>query len=359
MHAVAMERSLLRCKFVTGVPLVELGALPPHHLERALSLMRDPDWHEHITDPYPPLATILYYFSVIGKSHKGLQIVETALAGLDSEDNRQAETSAALLGCKALLLIRLEDWLASTDCLEKAMALAKSQVLRYDLRLILATVTSKEGKVHEAVEIMTDCVADASASLGFDHPWVTNTVILLEHVLVGEKSPTFDSVGKRLRLLEPYTAYAEETAPHSETSRYILLGLGSAYKETGAIDRALPLLKAILYGPQSHELATALCDLAWVMTKANDGPEAIEACVYAAGILGPEDGKEYWHLCSGLRDGYTIMKDWEEATKWGRKAVEASAAAWDVESGVCDDDRTELERIIQLEVEDMANKSHT
>ncbi|KAK3302619.1 uncharacterized protein B0T15DRAFT_543446 [Chaetomium strumarium] len=394
-HVAAMEKSLSRCQFASGVPLVEPEALTPSHFERALRLVRDPDWYKKMTDARSPLSTIVYLLSIDEKAQTGLQIVEVALASLNCEDNRQAQASAALMESKALLLREQENFAASRACLLKAMGLARSQLLQYDLQLALAVVLAEEDKIPDAERILEACILDARrVGLAFDHPWVIFAIVQLEWFLSKSTSP--HAIGKRVRLLEPYRAYAEETASHSAASRLILSGLGAAYTEMDAMDKALPVLEAGLvaelasgaadvgqlsnlyydlfraylkldkisqavdfcekwfearatqYGARSKKAAQALNDLCWTRLQAHDGPSAIEAGIRAAEMLGPDDGREYWDLTWRLRDAYTSVKKWEEATIWGRRAEEASAAVFGTESAECKDEKRSLEKVLQL-----------
>ena len=403
-HVMAMEKTLLRCKFATGVALVELGALTPPNFERAIRLVRDPEWYKEITDARPPLSTMIYIFSIDEKVETGLQIVEAALTSVDREGFRETQTLASLLEAKAILLLRQKKFPASRACCFKALALPnKSRLLQYDLQLTLAAVMGSEDKVPHASRMLDTCILEArKAGLAFNHPWILAAIVQLEWILSKSKSATFDAAGRRVRLLEPYRTYAEETASRSAASRGILSSLGNAYRDMKAHDKALVVLEAVLaaelasataslsrlvdvyydlhraylglgktpealsfcekwseaqearFGAKSKKTGYALSDLCLMSHNAHDATKALEAGMRAADILGPEDGVEYLYLSWALRDVYIREKKWGEATTWARRAVEVCAIECGAESALCKEDKETLEKIAQLETEDMA-----
>jgi tetratricopeptide (TPR) repeat protein len=389
MHALAMENRLLRCKFISGVPMVDLGTFTSTQRQRALLLVRDPDWYTELNNTLQPLAALTYLFAVFGKTQTGLRIIDAALARSGQGNGiKDTQVSVALLQSKAAILYHQESFEAARNCLRSATNLARSHgLLQHDLRevnILNALITRKEGNPRLAIEMLTRFVQDCQRSgLGPYHPSTFSAVVELDIILETEGengNTTFNVAKERIRLLEPYRADAVEKAFHDAKARTILASLGTAYRQANAMSDAMTVLKAglaaelangvdntqnldYLYydlsrtcfeidrlqavgfcekwlqvrharnGANSKRTAEALSDLCYMRQNTRpDDPRALQVGLQAAEILGPDDGKEYWRLCQRLCDIYSGAKNWEETAIWGLRAVESSASEFGTRS---------------------------
>jgi hypothetical protein len=388
IHALAIEDRLLRCKFISGVPMVDLGTLTSAQRERALLLVRDPDWYMELNNTQQPLTAVTYLFSVFEKTQTGLQIVDAAPArngqGNGIEDTQVYVT---LLLSKATILYRQQSFGAARSCLRSATNLARPYSLQHDLRkveLLNAMITNREGNPRLAIQMLTRLVQDCKDSgLGPYHPSTFSAVVELDGILETERNngnTTVNAVNERIRLLEPYMAGAEEKAFRNTDMGWLACGLGQAYRQANAMTDSMMVLKAGLaaevakgadntsaledfyyelsrtcteidppqavefcekwlqvrmarYGTNSKRTAEALSDLCLARHDARkDDPRVLQVGLQAAQILGPDDGKEYWFICQRLRYIYATARNWEEAAIWGRRAVESCASEFGTQS---------------------------
>ncbi|KAE9380871.1 HET-domain-containing protein, partial [Stipitochalara longipes BDJ] len=239
IHALAMENRLLRCKFVSGVPMVDLGTFTPTQRQRALLLVRDPGWYKELNNTLQPLAAISYLFSVFEKTQTGLNVVDAALARSEQGNGvKNTQVYVALLHFKATIFLHQGSFEPARSCLRRAADLARPHGLQDDLReveLLQALITRKEGNPRLAMQMLTRLVQDCkSAGLGLYHPSRISAVISLDHVmeiLTGGKyeNIALDIANERVRLLEPYRPEIEKRALHDSTARWMLSSLGQAY----------------------------------------------------------------------------------------------------------------------------------
>jgi tetratricopeptide (TPR) repeat protein len=388
LHALAMENKLLRCKFISGVPMVDFGTFTSTQRQRALLLVRDPDWYVELNDTRQPLAAITYLFAVSGKSQTSLQTIDAALARSDQGNGiKDTQIYVALLEYKATILYQEESFAAAKSCLRSATNLARLRGVQHDLGeviLLTALIARKEGDPRLAIQMLTRFIQHSQRSgVGRYHPSILSAVIELDIILETEANKdntTFDAVNERIRLLEPYKADAEEKVFHDTAVRDVLISLGTAYQKANALSDATRVLKICLaaelaeaadntvnlddlycqlsrscfktdrlqaveycekwlqvrmarYGTNSKRTAEALSDLCRILQDARpDDPRALQIGLQAAEILVPEDGKEYWRLCQRLCDIYARAKNWEEAIIWGRRAVESTASEFGTQS---------------------------
>ena len=395
IHALAMENRLLRCKFTSGVPMVDLGTFTSTQRQRALILLRDAEWYMELNNTIQPLVAIAYLFSVFEKTQTGLQIIDAALSKSGQGNGiKDTLTCMTLLLSKALILYYQENFEAARSCLRRASSgfgsatnLARLHDLQYNLRevnVLNALITNKEGNSRLAIQMLTRHVQDCRRSgLGLYHPSIFQAVIDLDSILAkeGDKdNNTFDAARERVRLLEPYRADAEEKALHDTKARMILASLGGAYRQANAMSDAATVLKVGLaaelaneqenkrgldhfyyelgrmylksdplqaiefwekwlevriarFGANSKRTAEALSDFCRVLHDCRpDDPRALQVGLQAAEIIEPNDGNEYWRLCQRLCDIYKGAKNWGEAVIWGQRAIESSAAVFGTQS---------------------------
>jgi hypothetical protein len=388
IHALVIEDRLLRCKFISGVPVVDLGTFTSTQRERALLLVRDPDWYMELNNTQQPLTAVTYLFSVSGKTQTGLQILDAALArngqGNGIEDTQVYVT---LLLSKATILLHQQSFEAARSCLRSAVNLARPHGLQYDLReveLLNALITRKEGNPRWAIQMLTRLIQNCKDSgFGPYHPSTFSAVVELDTLLETEgnnANTTFNATNERIRLLEPYRASAEEKAFANSDMGWLACGLGRAYRYANAMSDSMMVLKAGLaaevakgadntsalddfyyelsktcaeidppqavefcekwlqvrvarYGTNSKRTAEALNDLCLARHDARKGdPRALQVGLQAAQILGPDDGKEYRMVCQRLRYIYATARNWEEAAIWGRRAVESCTSEFGTQS---------------------------
>jgi tetratricopeptide (TPR) repeat protein len=380
VHALAMEKKLLRCKFISGVPMVDLGKFTSAQRQRALSLVRDQDWYMELNYTDQPLAAVTYLFSVLEKHQTGIQIIDAALARSDPGNGIiDTQVYIALMESKATVLYHQKSYEAARSCVRNATNVARLHGFQHDLNgiiLLNALITCREGAPRLAIQMLTSLVQDYQRSgLGIYHPSTITAVIELDLILEAEtqndNTTIINVVNERIRLLEPYWVGAEEKALHDPNMRKVLIGLGMAYHKADAPLDAIKVLKACLaaelangadntinlddlycqlsiicfeidplealeycekwlqvriarYGVNSKKTAEALSDLCRTLQDIRpDDPRALQVGLQAANILVPDDGKEYWRLCLRLCDSYTKAKNWEEAATWDRRAVES------------------------------------
>jgi hypothetical protein len=388
LHALAIEDRLLRCKFISGVPMVDLGTLTSTQRENALLLVRDPEWYMDLNNTQQPLAAVTYLFSVFGKTQTGLQIIDAALARNGQGNGiKDTQVYVTLLLSKATILIHQQSFEAARSCIRSASSLARLHSFQLDLHeveLLNAIVTKREGNPRLAIQMLTRLVQFCKDSgLGLYHSSTLSAVVELDRILEvegGKGNTTFNDVNVRISLLEPYVAGVEGNAFRNAEIRSLICGLGRAYREANALGDSLRVLKACLaaelamgadntsslkdiyyelfktceeidppqavefgenwlqvvtvrYGTKSKKTAEALSDLCLMRHDARkDDPRALQVGLEAAEILGPDDGKEYFIICQRLRYIYSIARNWEEAAIWGRRAVESSESEFGTES---------------------------
>jgi tetratricopeptide (TPR) repeat protein len=388
VHALAMEDKLLRCQFTSGVPMIDLGTFTFTQRQRALLLVRDTEWYKELDNTLQPLTALTYLFSVFGKTQTGIQIIDTALAkGSQGNGIKDTHTCVALLQSKALILYHEESFKAARSCLQSAINLARQHNLQdgfRDINILNALITRKEGNLRLAIQMLSRLLLDCQRlGLALYHPSTFSTVVVLDFILQTERKKddtTFNSVKERIRLLEPYRVDAEERAFQDDRARFLLACLGSAYCEADAMGDAKAVLKIGLaaelangpdntenlaefyyqlcrtcrkidplhaveycekwlqvrmerYGTNSKQAAEALSDLCRMRQDAQPGDtRALQVGLQAAEIFRPDDGKEYWRICQRLCDVYNAVKNWEEATAWGLRAVESSASQFGTRS---------------------------
>lgn len=388
IHALAIEDRLLRCKFISGVPMVDFGTFTSAQRERALLLVRDLDWYIELNNTQQPLTAVTYLFSVFGKTQTGLQIIDAALARNGQRNSfKDTQVYVTLLLSKATILLHQQSFEAARSCLRSANNLARPHGLHYDLcevELLNTLITLGEGNPRLAIQMLTRLVQDCK-NLGFGpfHPSTFSAIIELDVALEIEgnnASTTFNAANERIRLLESYRAGAEEKAFHNTDMGWLACSLGQAYRQANAMSDSMMVLKAGLaaevakgadntsaledfyyelsktcaeidppqavefcekrlqlqiarYGTNSKRTAEALNDLCLARHDAReDDPRALQVGLQAAQILGPDGGKEYWITCQRLRYIYATVGNWEEAAIWGRRAVESCASEFGAQS---------------------------
>ncbi|PMD33595.1 hypothetical protein L207DRAFT_589150 [Hyaloscypha variabilis F] len=354
LHALAIEDRLLRCKFISGVPMVDLGTLTSTQRENALLLVRDPEWYMELNNTQQPLAAVTYLFSVFGKTQTGLQIIDTALARNGQGNGiKDAQVSVTLLLSKATILIHQQSFEAARSCIQSTSNLARLhnfQLDLYQVELLNAIVTNKEGNPRLAIQMLTRLVQFCKESgLGLYHSSTLSAVIELDQILNvegGKGNTTFNDVNVRISLLEPYVAGVEGNAfpelamvadntSSLEDIYYELFITCEKIDPPQAVEFGENLLQVVTgrYGTNSKKTAEALSDLCFMRHHARkDDPRALQVGLQAAEILGPDDGREYFSICWRLRDIYGIARNWEEAAIWGRRAVESSESEFGTQS---------------------------
>jgi hypothetical protein len=162
LHALAIEDGLLRCKFISGVPMVDLGTFTSTQRENVLLLVRDLGWYVELNNTQQPLAAVTYLFSVFGKTQTGLQIIDAALAR-NSQGNiiKDAQVSITLLLSKATILMHQQSFEAARSCIQSASNLARLHNFQLDLHeveLLNALFTNREGNPRLAIQMLTRLV---------------------------------------------------------------------------------------------------------------------------------------------------------------------------------------------------------
>ena len=333
IHALAMENRLLRCKFISGVPMVDLGAFTSTQRQRALILLRDPKWYMELNNTVQPLVAIAYLFSVIEKAQTSLQIIDAALAR-SGQGNSTKDTLACmtLLLSKALIHYREENFEAARSCLRSAVNLARScfrsatnlarqHDLHYNLRevtLLNALITHKEGNSRLAIQMLTRHVQDCRRSgLGLYHPSIFSAVIELDIILEieGNKGNNrLDAAKERVRLLEPYRASAEENAFHDTKARMMLANLGGAYRQANVMSDAATVLKVglaaeLANGQENKQNLDYLYYDLFRMYWKSDPLQATEFCEKWLQVRIARYGENSKRTAEALSDFCCILKD--------------------------------------------------
>jgi len=291
IHALAIEDRLLRCKFISGVPMVDLGTFTSTQRERALLLVRDPDWYMELNNTGQPLTAVTYLFSVFGKTQTGLQIVDAALARNGQGNGiKYTQVYVTLLLSKATILYRQQSFGAARSCLLSATNLARPHSLQHDLRdaeLLNALITRREGNPRLAIQMLTRLVQDCKDSgLGLYHPSTFSAVIELDAILETERNnanTTSNAVHERIRLLEPYMAGAEEKASRNDDMGWLACGLGQAYRQANAMPDSMMVLKAglaaeVAKGADNTSVLGGFYYELYKTCAEIDPPQAVEFC---------------------------------------------------------------------------------